>query len=164
MVERLLRDLGYDAAAINAGVSGATTAGAAQKVRWALRARPSLIVLALGANDMLRGLDSDLTRKNLSAGIDEAQKAGVPILLAGMKAAPNLGPGYRLRFERVFTDLAALRRVPLLPFLLEGVAAEPSLNQPDGIHPNPLGHQAIARSVLRAITPLLPPPPKRATP
>ena len=164
LIEQLLRALGYDATSINSGVSGATSAGAAQKVRWALRSQPTLIVLALGANDMLRGLDTAVTKQNLAAGIDEAQRAGVPLLLLGMKAAPNLGPDYQKSFESLFIDLAASRKVPLLPFLLEGVAAEPALNQPDGIHPNARGHEQVARTVLHALQPLLPPLPKRTTP
>ena len=164
LVEQQLRALGYDATAINSGVSGATSAGAAQKIRWALRSQPTLIVLALGANDMLRGLDPAGTKANLAAGIDEARKASVPLLLVGMKAAPNLGPAYQRAFEALFNDLAAQRKVPLLPFLLEGVAAERALNQPDGIHPNARGHEALARTVLGAILPLLPPPPRPAAP
>ena len=160
LIEQQLRALGYDAASINSGVSGATSAGAAQKIRWALRSQPTHLVLALGANDMLRGLDTAVTKRNLEAGIDEAQRAGVPLLLVGMKAAPNLGPQYQKSFEALYSALAATRKVPLLPFLLEGVAAEPSLNQPDGIHPNARGHQALARTVLRALLPLLPPLPQ----
>ncbi len=151
----LLKAKGYSIEVVNAGVSGATTAGAAAKVRWALKAKPQLILLALGANDGLRGLKLEETKKNLSEAIDEAKKAEVKLLLAGMKVPPNYGPDYTKKFDELFRKLAKEKKVPLIPFLLVGVGGEPELNQADGIHPNAEGHKKVAETVMKHLEPLL---------
>jgi acyl-CoA thioesterase-1 len=155
-LEQRLREAGHAGArVINAGISGSTSASAVSRLRWQLRAEPDVLVLALGANDGLRGLDLAQTRRNLDEAIALARSAGVRVVLAGMKLPPNYGPSYTRDFEALFAELAAAHRVALIPFLLEGVAARPDLNLPDGIHPNARGHERVADNVLAALLPLL---------
>jgi acyl-CoA thioesterase-1 len=151
-----LRADGYDYRVVNAGVSGDTTAGGLRRVDWVLRAKPDVVVVALGANDGLRGLSPREMRANLEAIVGRLQAAGARVLLAGMRLPPNYGADYTKEFEAVFPEVARRARVPLMPFLLDGVAADPRLNQPDGIHPTAAGQQLIAdrlwphlRSLLR---------------
>ncbi len=132
---------------INGGISGSTSASAPSRVKWYLKAPPDIMVLALGANDGLRGLSTDLMRRNLDQAIQMAEDAGVRVILAGMQIPPNLGPDYTAAFGKVYPDLAQARHLTLIPFLLEGVAGHPELNQADGIHPNALGHRIIADTV-----------------
>ena len=119
------------------------------------QAKPDVVVLALGANDGLRGIDTETMAKNLSDAIDVAQSAHVAVLLAGMKLPPNYGSDYTERFESVFPRLAKEKGVPLIPFLLDGVATQPALNLGDGIHPNADGYSVIADTVIRYLVPLL---------
>lgn len=161
LLERMLRERGHAVRVVNAGVSGSTSASAASRLRWQLRSRPDVVVIALGGNDGLRGVDVATTQTNLSMAIDLAQQSGARVLLAGMKLPPNYGPEYTTKFEAVFPALANKHRVALLPFLLEGVAANPELNLPDGIHPNARGTEIVARNVLAALQPLLAPPQAR---
>jgi len=155
LLERMLRERGHAVRVVNAGVSGSTSASAASRLRWQLRSRPDVVVIALGGNDGLRGFDVAATKANLSTAIDLAQQSGARVLLAGMKIPPNYGPEYTAAFEAVFPALAKEHGVALLPFLLEGVAAKPDLNLPDGIHPNARGTEIVARNVLAALLPLL---------
>ncbi len=133
---------------LNAGVSGDTTAGGRSRLAWSLASRPDALIVALGANDGLRGLAPEQTYANLDAIIGAAKKAGVAVLLAGMRAPPNLGPEYGAAFDGVFSRLAAEHKIGFYPFLLEGVAAKPDLNQDDGIHPNPKGVAVIVKNML----------------
>jgi acyl-CoA thioesterase-1 len=155
LVERMLRERGYAVRVTNAGVSGSTSASAVSRLRWQLRSRPEIVVIALGGNDGLRGVDVAATRANLSSAIELAQQSGARVLLAGMKLPPNYGPEYTSAFEAMFPALAARHGVALLPFLLEGVAADPALNLPDGIHPNERGTEIVARNVFAALLPML---------
>lgn len=141
---------------INAGISGSTSASAMERMQWYVRSRPDLVLLALGANDGLRGLSVDNMKSNLAETIEFAQRNGVRVALAGMLTPPNMGPEYTTAFARVFPDLAAQYNLPLMPFLLEGVAADPELNQADGIHPNPAGSRIVAENVFQFLLPLLP--------
>jgi acyl-CoA thioesterase-1 len=125
------------------------------RLRWQLKSRPDVVVIALGGNDGLRGIDVAATRANLSSAIELAQKSGARVLLAGMKLPPNYGPEYTSAFEAMFPALAKQHGVALLPFLLEGVAADPALNLPDGIHPNERGTEIVARNVVAALLPML---------
>jgi len=152
----LRRDGWPGAVVVNAGVSGATSASALSRLKWQLKNPPDVLVLALGANDGLRGLAPEETRKNLASAIDLAQASGIAVLLAGMKMPPNYGAEYTRAFEATFSALAAEKKVALLPFLLEGVAADPALNLADGIHPNAEGYAVIAKTVERHLRPLLP--------
>jgi acyl-CoA thioesterase I len=161
LLERMLRERGHAIRVVNAGVSGSTSASAASRLRWQLRSRPDIVVIALGGNDGLRGVDVAATRANLSTAIDLAKQSGARVLLAGMKIPPNYGLEYTSKFEAVFPALAKQHDIALLPFLLEGVAANPGLNLPDGIHPNARGTEIVARNVLAALQPLLAPPQAR---
>ena len=147
-LERALAGEGIAAKVIDAGVSGDTTAGGLARLDWALGDRPDLVILELGANDMLRGVDPAVTRANLDAMLAKLRASGTRVLLAGMRAAPNLGAEFGAEFEAIYAELAAKYEVPLYPFFLEGVATEPSLNQPDGLHPNVAGVAEIVRRIL----------------
>ena len=155
LLERLLRVEGRDVRVVNAGISGSTSASAVARLRWQLRSDPDVVVIALGGNDGLRGVDVAATEANLSEAIALAVEHGAAVLLAGMKLPPNYGHEYTEAFEALFPALAAKHEVALLPFLLEGVAADPELNLPDGIHPNARGTEVVARNVHDALLPLL---------
>lgn len=142
-LERALADRGYDIDVINAGVSGDTAAGGLARLDWALADQPDLALVELGANDGLRGLDPAETRRNLAAILETLAARDIPTLLAGMYAPPNLGADYGTAFNGLYPDLADQFDVPLYPFFLDGVAADPALNQDDGIHPNADGVAVI---------------------
>ena len=125
-------------------------------MKWALKGRPDLVLVALGANDGLRGVSPAVTEANLDAILTAFAEAGVPALLAGMRLPTNMGEEFREAFEEIFPRVAARHEVPLLPFLLEGVAMQPELNQADRIHPNPAGHRRIAETVAPFLAPHLP--------
>jgi acyl-CoA thioesterase-1 len=140
----------------NAGISGSTSASGLSRLQWYIRSQPDLMVLSLGANDGLRGLSVDEMKANLAKTIEYAQANGVEVALTGMLTPPNMGPEYSESFARVFPDLAAQYELPFLPFLLEGVAAIPELNQGDGIHPNVEGTKIVAETLYQFLLPLLP--------
>lgn len=150
-LEAELRSNGHDVRVENAGVSGDTTAGGLARLDWAVQGAPDLVIVALGANDGLRGIDPADTRANLNAIVDRLQAKGVTVMLAGMYAPPNMGRDYADAFNRIFPEIAAEQDVALYPFLLEGVAAEPALNQADGIHPNAKGAQRIAERMAASV-------------
>lgn len=141
---------------VNAGVSGSTSASGLSRLQWYIRSEPDLVVLSLGANDGLRGVAVAEMERNLRATIEFAQANGVQVALTGMLIPPNLGPDYTEAFASVFPELAAEYQLPFLPFLLEGVAAIPELNQGDGIHPNTEGTRIVADTVYDFLLPLLP--------
>lgn len=155
-LERTLRDDGYAVSVVNAGVSGDTTAAGLSRAEWALEGDVRILVLALGGNDGLRGLPVDQMRRNLSRILALAAERGIRVLLAGMEAPPNFGAVYTAEFRAVFADLAREHDVAFMPFLLDGVAADPALNQADGIHPNADGAAIVAVRVRDALEPLLP--------
>lgn len=158
LVENALRAKGFkDVVVINAGVSGATSASGPGRLKWHLKgaAKPDLVLLELGANDGLRGQDLAATKANLKESIALAKAAGVPVLLAGMRVPTSMGPAYTERFFKLFGELADEEKVALIPFFLEGVAADTKLNQADGIHPNVEGHKIVAATVLKSLEPLL---------
>lgn len=132
----------------NAGISGSTSAGAVSRLKWFLRAKPDILVLALGANDGLRGLPIEEMAKNLENTIVLARENHIRVILAGMEIPPNYGPEYTRAFREVFSSLARKHDLAFIPFLLKDVAGNPSLNQADGIHPNAEGHRIIAAHVL----------------
>jgi len=155
-LQRLLHAKGRkDVTLINAGISGSTSASAVSRLQWQLKTKPHILILALGANDILRGLDPAATRKNLAATIELAQKNNIKVLLAGMKAPPNYGDAYAQNVEGIFMSLAKQYGTLLLPFLLEGVAGNAKLNLPDGIHPNTEGYKHVAQLLLPYIWKLL---------
>jgi acyl-CoA thioesterase I len=143
--------------AVNAGVSGETSAGALRRVDWLLRQPVSVLLIETGANDGLRGLSPDSMRANIQAIIDRAnrQSPRPKIVLAGMRALPNYGMGYARRFREVYTDLAEKNDLPLVPFLLQDVAGLGDKNQADMVHPNPSGHRVIAENVWKVLEPVL---------
>lgn len=147
-LDTALKADGLNVEVINAGVSGDTSAGGRARLGWAMAGNPGVLIIELGANDGLRGLDPRQTHKNLDAIIGEAKAAGVTVLLTGMLAPPNLGPEYGEDFNRIYPDLAEKHQIALYPFFLEGVVADPSLNQPDGIHPNSKGVAVVVRNML----------------
>jgi acyl-CoA thioesterase-1 len=152
---RALAAEGLPATIVNAGVSGDTSAGGLRRLDWLLGQKPDILVLGLGANDMLRGLPPADCAANLRAIVDKARAAGADVLLLGMRANPTLGPDYVAAFDAIYPALAAPPGVTLVPFLLEGVAGEPALNQADGLHPTTEGHARITALVLPALTPLV---------
>ena len=156
-LERRLATAGYRYRVVNAGVSGDTTAGALRRVDWALRAHPDVAIVVLGANDGLRGQDLRGTRGNLEEIVARFQAAGTRVLLGGMRLPPNYGADYTKEFEAIFPAVARRAKVALMPFLLDGVAADPRLNQADGIHPTAAGQQIMADRVWPYLRPLLRP-------
>ncbi len=150
-LEAALRALGVDARVINAGVSGDTTGGGLARIEWALADDPHAVVVALGANDGLRAIDPAVTRTNLDRLLGLLAERGLPVLLAGMVAPPNLGPDYAARFDPVYPELAARHRAILYPFLLDGAATVAALNQEDGIHPNEAGVEVIAKRMIPSV-------------
>jgi acyl-CoA thioesterase-1 len=154
-LQRRLEEQGLRYRVINAGVSGDTTAGGLRRVEWVLKSRPAIVILELGGNDGLRGLNLQETRANLERIIQRCQESSVTVVLAGMKLPPNYGADYTKGFEAIYPALAKQYRVTLIPFFLDGVAGSASLNQADGIHPTSEGYRIIADKVLAQIKPLL---------
>lgn len=140
---------------INGGVSGATTASAMKRLDWYLKAKPDIMILALGANDGLRGLKISEAEKNLSQVIEKARSKDIEVILAGMEIPSNYGEKYRQEFRAIYPKLAKKYDLTLIPFLLENVATVKELNLTDGIHPNPKGHKIMAKTVLKYLGPKL---------
>jgi acyl-CoA thioesterase-1 len=157
LVARIADSAGTPITAVNAGVSGETSADALQRVGWVLRKKVDLVVLETGANDGLRALPVDVTRANIAAIIDSVKRTrpGVPLVLVQMEVPTNLGQAYFNAFHDMYGVVARTKGVPLLPFLLDSVAGHPELNQGDGLHPNILGEQIVARNVWRGLQPLI---------
>jgi acyl-CoA thioesterase I len=151
-LERRLRTEGYDCVVLDAGVGGDTTAGGLARLDWALADQPSHVIVELGGNDGLRGLPPEQMEQNLDAIVGRLRDEGVAVLLAGMLAPPNLGRTYGEAFEAVFARVAERQDVPLYPFFVEGVAGNPDLNQPDGIHPTAAGIAVIVERILPTVT------------
>jgi len=142
-LEARLKGEGVGLHVINGGNSGDTTADGLARLDWTLADKPDFVILELGANDALRGIDPKLVRANLDALIAKIQAKGAKVLLMGMRAPPNWGEDYQHEFERIYPELAQAHGVTLYPFFLEGVAMDPKLNQPDGLHPNEKGVAAL---------------------
>ena len=146
---------GFPHKVINAGVSGDTTAGGVRRIRWLMKHEPEIVILALGANDGLRGLSVDEMRKNLETIITICREHNARVLLAGMKALPNYGEDYMRNFETVFPELAKINDLVFLPFLLEGVAGEREHTQPDGLHPLGSGYRIVTDLIWQRLEPML---------
>jgi acyl-CoA thioesterase-1 len=142
---------------VNAGVSGETSAGVIRRMDWLLRQKVVVLVLETGANDGLRGQDPESTRANIQAVFDRVLQVSPPprLVLAGMEALPNYGPEYARKFRALYPELAKANGAALVPFILEGVAGVPGLNQADGIHPTATGQKQVAENVWRVLQPLL---------
>jgi acyl-CoA thioesterase-1 len=157
LVQAKIDSAGLRYRVINAGVSGETSAGALRRIDWLLRDHPAVLVIETGANDGLRAQDPDSTRANIQAIIDRARAVSPApgVVLVGMEALPNYGPAYARRFRAIYPDLARRNGVPLVPFLLAGVAGVDSLNQADGMHPTAAGQRIVARTVWKTLGPVL---------
>jgi acyl-CoA thioesterase-1 len=156
VLERALREKGRKVEVSNAGVSGDTASGGLERLDWAVGDGADLVIVELGANDMLRGVDPSITRKALAGIIMRLKAKQIPVLLAGMVAAPGMGRDYETKFNAIYGDLAREFGVALYPFFLEGVAGDPGLLLPDGLHPNPQGVETIVRGILPGVEALLP--------
>ncbi len=154
-LEKRLREEGFDYAVVNAGVSGETSAGGLRRVNWILKSHPTHVILELGANDGLRGQPLKQTYENLQGIISRLQEHGVQVILAGMQIPLNYGDDYTTEFSGLYVRLAREANVPLIPFLLEGVAARPEFNQGDGIHPTGKGYTLVVENVWKVLAPLL---------
>ena len=154
-LQAALRAVNEDVRVTNSGVSGDTSAGGHARLGWALSLKPDAVIIELGANDGLRGLDPGQTEANLKQMISDIQKKGIPILLTGMLAPPNLGQEYSNEFNSLFQRLAKKHGVLFYPFFLEGVVAVPALNQTDGIHPNAAGVGEIVKRILPYVRELI---------
>ncbi len=156
MLAQRLRSQGYGYQLVNASESGETSGGGLERLPRALELhRPGLVILELGANDGLRGLPAAEMRGNLAQMVRLSQQAGAQVLLVGIRLPPNYGPRYTQEFERVFPELANQYHLPLVPFLLEKVALDPALMQPDGMHPNARGEPPVLDTVWPYLEPLL---------
>lgn len=153
-LQRLLRAQGHDIVIVNAGVSGDTVADGLARLDWAVGDDADAVVVALGANDMLRGRDPALTRRDLDALLAKLAERKLPVLVCGMLAARNLGPAYAAAYDPMFRELAEKHGAALYPFLLDGVALDRSLNQKDGLHPNREGAAKIAAALLGPVVEL----------
>lgn len=156
LLQEKLRADGYDFEVINAGVSGDTSAGGLERIDWSLnQENVQILILELGANDLLRGLPVEKMKQNLDTMIKKAKAKNVKVLLCGMLAPPTMGAKYQREFVAVFPDLASEHKVEFLPFILENIAANPKLNLPDGIHPNAEGAKIMTDNIYQALKPLL---------
>lgn len=151
-LEMALASKDYTCEVLDAGVSGDTTAGGLARLDWMLADQPTHVIIQLGANDGLRGLPTEQMEDNLNAIITRLKRDNLSILLTGMLPPPNLGRDYTKAFSKVYQDLTERHAIPLYPFFLDGVAAKPSLNQPDQIHPNAAGVQVIVERILPTVT------------
>jgi acyl-CoA thioesterase I len=154
-LQRALRNKGIDAEVINAGVSGDTASGGLARLDWSLPEGADAVILELGANDALRGLDPKVTRTALDSILRRLKERRIEVLLAGMRAPRNFGPDYAAAFDAVFPQLASAHNVLFYPFFLEGVAADAKLNQPDGLHPTAAGVDAIVAAIIPKVEELV---------
>jgi acyl-CoA thioesterase-1 len=154
-LQKALKAKGLDVDMINAGVSGDTASGGRDRLDWSVPEGTEVVILELGANDALRGIDPKVTRTALTEILTRLQARKVAVLLCGMLAPPNYGADYAARFNAIYPDLAKAFRVPLYPFFLEGVATETKLNQPDGLHPTAEGIDVIVKNILPTVEALL---------
>ena len=150
-LEAALKARGHDVTVADAGVSGDTSSGGLSRLDWSVPDGTDLVILELGANDMLRGIALELTESNLDRMISRLKERGIAVLLAGMVAAPNLGPDYAKAFNAIYPRLAGKHDIPLVAFFLEGVAANRKLQLADGMHPNAAGVEAMVENALPAV-------------
>ncbi|HZY21037.1 MAG TPA: arylesterase, partial [Beijerinckiaceae bacterium] len=150
-LERALRARGHQAKLINAGVSGDTSTGGLERLDWSVPDGADGVIVELGANDMLRGVDPEVTRKALEAIVTRLKARGIPVMLAGMYAQRNLGSAYSDRFDAIYPDLAKKHGLVLYPFFLDGIAGDRVLNLPDGLHPTAKGIERVVERILPAV-------------
>jgi acyl-CoA thioesterase-1 len=152
LLEKKLHDQGYRYRVINAGISGETSSGTLSRIKWILTLKPDIVILVIGANDGFRGIDPALIADNVRRIIQLLKEKNVIVVLGGMKIVRNLGPEYISAFEAVYPQVAATEDVIFMPFFLAGVAADPGLNQPDGIHPTVEGYRKIVENIYPYVT------------
>lgn len=152
VLQKALREKGYDVVIDNAGVSGDTSGGARERLDWTIAEGADGVILEIGANDMLRGTNTEITRENIDAILGRLREKKIPVFLAGMAAAPNLGPDYAAQFNPIYPELAKKYGAPLYPFFLEGVAGHKDRQLPDGLHPNRQGVETIVAGILPLVT------------
>ncbi|MBT7608291.1 MAG: arylesterase [Bacteriovoracaceae bacterium] len=155
LIESELKEKGKSIKILNGSVSGSTTSSGLKRLKWFLKAKPDILFLELGANDGLRGVKLDVSRKNLDDIILLALKNKMRVLLAGMMLPPNYGPEYTKNFKNMFIELTKKHNINMIPFILEGVAGQKDLNLADGIHPNEKGHKILKSTVIKYLEPLL---------
>ena len=156
VLEKNLKKKGFDVTIINASVSGDTTSGGLNRLGWLLENKKiDIVILCLGANDMLRGINTDLIKQNLNNILEILHKKNIKILLAGMLSQETYGNKYKNNFDEIYPELASKHKVAFLPFLLEGVALNPNLNLDDGKHPNPKGVKLISKNLEKQLINLL---------
>ena len=151
VLERALKAKGYKVEVTNAGVSGDTSSGGLDRLDWSVPDGTDGVILELGANDMLRGLDPAGTRKNLEAIVERLKSRNIPVMLAGMVASRNLGPAYVQTFDAIYPEIAKTHDLVLYPFFLDGIAGDRSLNLPDGLHPTAKGVEIIVERILPSV-------------
>ena len=151
VLEKALRAKGYNVEIANAGVSGDTASGGLERIDWSVPEGTDGVILELGANDMLRGIDPAIPRQALEAIVQRLTARGVPVLLSGMYASPNLGPDYVQRFDAIYRDIADKHGLVFYPFFLDGIAGQRQLNLPDGIHPTARGVELIVERILPSV-------------
>jgi acyl-CoA thioesterase-1 len=154
-LQKALEAKGRDVTIVNAGVSGDTTTGGLDRLAWSVPDGTDAVILELGANDALRGVDPDVTKATLDKILDRLSKRNIPVLLAGMQAPRNMGPEYVKAFDAIYPALASKYQVVFYPFFLDGVATDPKLNQGDGMHPNPQGVDVIVQHMLPSVEQLI---------
>jgi acyl-CoA thioesterase-1 len=150
-LQKSLKSKGIETEMVNAGVSGDTTSGGRDRLDWSVPQATDAVILELGANDALRGIEPSVTRAALSEILSRLKARGIPVLLCGMVAPPNYGADFAARFNAIYPDLAKAFQVPLYPFFLEGVASDAKLNQADGLHPTAEGIDAIVKNILPTV-------------
>jgi acyl-CoA thioesterase-1 len=154
-LENTLKKRGHDVEIANAGVSGDTTTGGLSRLDWSIQDGTEAVILVLGANDMLRGMDPEIARKNLDEMIKRLKARKIEVLIGGMRAAPNLGADYAAKFDSIYPELAKEHDILIYPFFLDGVAGQRELNLGDGIHPTPKGVSLIVERILPAVESLI---------
>ena len=146
-LERKLRSNGYAFRVVNGGISGETSSGALSRTKWMLSLKPDIVILETGANDGLRGIDPEVTKKNMNEIVGILKEHKVTVVLAGMKIVLNLGDEYTNAFMEIYPAVAEKQKLILIPFFLEGIAGDPGLNQSDGIHPNEEGYRRVVEAI-----------------
>lgn len=154
-LQAALRNRGHDVVIENAGVSGDTSSGGLSRLDWSVPEGTAVVILELGANDMLRGIEPAITEKNLDAMVSRLKERGIAVLLAGMRAAPNLGPEFAAQFDPIYERIARTHGIALMPFFLDGVAADPNFLLADGMHPNATGVDVMVGRALPFVERLL---------
>lgn len=153
LLESKIKNSGKNWKVINHGISGSTSASAASRVRWVLKNPPKIVIIALGANDGLRAVKPEATEKNLDEAIQLLKQNNIKVFLSAMKVPPNYkGGSYIQKFENLYPSLAKKHKIPLIPFILDGVAGKSEFNLADGIHPNAKGHEVVAENIFKAIS------------